>query len=75
MIQHQNSAKDPKNFEKLYGPNVCDFSNKDSLANNAFRTLRNNKNNPELVLLGSKIINKCFPSPYSKNVKATSKTI
>lgn len=59
----------------LYGPNSENPEEKDSLLNNVLKSLKINKLNPELVLLNSMIVNKCFPSPYSQTAKTVAKKI
>lgn len=39
------------------------------MLSNAMNSLRLNNDNQDLVLLNSKIVNKCFPSEYSDEAK------
>lgn len=73
MVIHFDSAKEDVDFEKLYGPNEAILDNKNCLLNNALRNLRNFPEEPELVILNSQIVNKCFPSDYAKTAKKIAK--
>lgn len=68
MVIHQDSLGNEDDLEKLYGENTDD-PKQNTLLSNALRSLRNNNSNPEMILLNSKIINKCFPGTYAPTGK------